>query len=801
MRKLILTIIAVILSFTLSYAESCSCGQGCLSYQISGCGEQSRACCTGQWCSWGTSSCASCTATSQACSGNVTNACAGNRTRSVTGSCGSTCTYSGWNDSGCSYTQSCTATSESRNCSGNVTNACAGTQTRTRTVAGTCGSCSYNSWSSWSTNGCSYTQSCTATSESRNCSGNVSGACAGTQTRTRTVAGTCGSCSYNSWGSWTGNCTYTQSCTATSQACSGNVTNACAGNRTRTVTGTCGSCSYSGWSNSGCSYTQSCTATSESRNCSGNVTNACAGTQTRTRTVAGTCGSCSYNSWGSWSTSGCSYTQSCTATSESRNCSGNVSGACAGTQTRTRTVAGTCGSCSYNSWGSWSTSGCSYTQSCTATSESRNCSGNVTNACAGTQTRTRTVAGTCGSCSYNSWGSWTGSCTMTQSCTATSTSCSNINDGYTGGTATRTVTNSCGSCTYSSWNTSNCESIRNPAYIKLIFEISDNEMEVPYGASWSGSGPSTIRYTNEDNGLSYTTNIYRGNNIYSEPLEYGTYWGVSDLYLYSNVIMVESDTWYQVENFTERITANGKTYMLSCADDNSGSYDFYTYCDTDSGKGCSANNPWIGDYMLSCEVVYEGNCANFQKCDDTSIACSSLNSQYKSGTAWRYANERYACGTCSYSAWNTSNCSTCANAVYCGYTSTGCSAETMSFSFTNGTFSGDARFTREVLSNCGSCSYSPWTHVSGSECKSTLSQQGSIGFEYCENSLYYCNLVRNNASYHDNWIVYENFGYNNYSCPNSKTWEYHSPCYAKDGKYCWTMRTYYCYDTITSQHY
>ena len=461
MRKLILAMLAVILSFTLSYAESCSLSDGSLSYKISDCSEQSRACCTGQWCSWGTTSCASCTATTQACSGNVTNACAGNRTRSVTGSCGSTCTYSGWNDSGCSYTQSCTATSESRNCSGNVNNACAGTQTRTRTVAGTCGSCSYNSWGSWSTSGCSYTQSCTATSESRNCSGNVTNACAGTQTRTRTVAGTCGSCSYNSWGSWTGTCTYTQSCTATTQACSGNVSNACAGNRTRTVTGTCGSCSYSGWSNSGCSYTQSCTATSESRNCSGNVTNACAGTQTRTRTVAGTCGSCSYNSWGSWSTSGCSYTQSCTATSESRNCSDNVSGACAGTQTRTRTVAGTCGSCSYNSWGSWSTSGCSYTQSCTATTQA--CSGNVTNACKGN--RTRTVTETCGSCSYSGWND--SGCSYTQSCTATSESqnCVGNVTGATGGSQSRTRTAAqssvCGgSCSYGSWgvwtNTCTC---------------------------------------------------------------------------------------------------------------------------------------------------------------------------------------------------------------------------------------------------------------------------------------------------------------------------------------------------------
>ena len=92
MRKLILAMLAVVFSITLSNAESCSSGQGSLSYQISGCSEQKRACCSGQWCSWGTASCASCTATTQACSGNVSGACAGNRTRTVTGSCGS-CSY------------------------------------------------------------------------------------------------------------------------------------------------------------------------------------------------------------------------------------------------------------------------------------------------------------------------------------------------------------------------------------------------------------------------------------------------------------------------------------------------------------------------------------------------------------------------------------------------------------------------------------------------------------------------------------------------------------------------------------
>ena len=146
MRKLILAMLAVILSFTLSYAESCSSGQGTLSYQISGCGDQARACCSGQWCSWGTSTCASCTATSTTnsrnCSGNVSGACARTQTqsctRSVTGSCGSSCSYGSWScgswTGSCTYTQSCTATSESRNCSGNVSGACAGTQSRSRSA-------------------------------------------------------------------------------------------------------------------------------------------------------------------------------------------------------------------------------------------------------------------------------------------------------------------------------------------------------------------------------------------------------------------------------------------------------------------------------------------------------------------------------------------------------------------------------------------------------------------------------------------------------------------------------------------
>ena len=58
----------------------------------------------------------------------------------------------------------------------------------------------------------------------------------------------------------------------------------------------------------------------------------------------------------------------------------------------------------------WGISSCS---SCTATSETRNCAGNVANASGGTQTRTRTVSNSCGGCTYNSWGSWSGTCTCT----------------------------------------------------------------------------------------------------------------------------------------------------------------------------------------------------------------------------------------------------------------------------------------------------------------------------------------------------------------------------------------------------
>ena len=49
--------------------------------------------------------------------------------------------------------------------------------------------------------------------------------------------------------------------------------------------------------------------------------------------------------------------------------------------------------------------------SCTDTTETRNCLGNVLHALSGTQTRARTVtSGACDSCTYGSWSSWKGIC-------------------------------------------------------------------------------------------------------------------------------------------------------------------------------------------------------------------------------------------------------------------------------------------------------------------------------------------------------------------------------------------------------
>lgn len=64
--------------------------------------------------------------------------------------------------------------------------------------------------------------------------------------------------------------------------------------------------------------------------------------------------------------------------------------------------------CCSRTWCDWGVTTCA---SCTATSETRNCSGNVANTTSGTQTRTRLVNSTCGSCSYGSWSSWSGTCT------------------------------------------------------------------------------------------------------------------------------------------------------------------------------------------------------------------------------------------------------------------------------------------------------------------------------------------------------------------------------------------------------
>ncbi len=65
--------------------------------------------------------------------------------------------------------------------------------------------------------------------------------------------------------------------------------------------------------------------------------------------------------------------------------------------------------CCRGTWCDWGVTSCVY--QCTATSETRNCSGNVSNSVSGTQTRTRSVRSGCGGCSYNSWSSWSGKCT------------------------------------------------------------------------------------------------------------------------------------------------------------------------------------------------------------------------------------------------------------------------------------------------------------------------------------------------------------------------------------------------------
>lgn len=84
-------------------------------------------------------------------------------------------------------------------------------------------------------------------------------------------------------------------------------------------------------------------------------------------------------------------------------------------------------------YGSWC-SGNITCPSCTSTSQSRSCSGNVSNATGGTQYRYRTVTSGCGSCSYGSWGSYSGTCTCasgyTWSGSACNKSCAKTCSGY-----------------------------------------------------------------------------------------------------------------------------------------------------------------------------------------------------------------------------------------------------------------------------------------------------------------------------------------------------------------------------------
>ena len=72
--------------------------------------------------------------------------------------------------------------------------------------------------------------SCTSTSQSRSCSGNVTNATGGTQYRYRTVTSGCSSCSYGSWGSYTGTCTCKSGYTWSGSACNKTCTTTCSGN-------------------------------------------------------------------------------------------------------------------------------------------------------------------------------------------------------------------------------------------------------------------------------------------------------------------------------------------------------------------------------------------------------------------------------------------------------------------------------------------------------------------------------------------------------------------------------------------
>ena len=830
MRKLLLTMLAVILSFTLSYAESCSVGDGILSYQISDCGEQSRACCGGQWCAWGTVTCPSCTDTNEVrtCSGNVSNACSGTqiRSRSLTDNCGD-CTYgdwSSWNSDSCSYTQSCTDTHEERTCEVNVDNACAGTQTRTRIVMDTCGSCSYSDWSSWSTSGtCSYTQTCTDTSEERACLGNVANACDGKQTRSRIAADTCGTCTYSDWNDWSSSaCVYKQSCTETSEerTCAGNVANACAGTQTRmrSVNSDCGGCSYNSWGDwsGNCTYNQTCPDTVETRPCVGNVSNSCAGVQTRTRSVTSNCGICVYGAWSAWDSSGCTYTSTCSNTTtetlrcttsinaqtkspssitltgtlvnrcgdceyawtsssqcrcksgykwdpttftcistgnpsctnvvESRDCVDNVDNACGGLQKRTRTGSYYKG-CTYSSWSAWDSSKCIMGNDCSSgTTQTEVCLGNVTNACGGTRTRTRTVKSNCGGCTYNSYGAWNNSgCTYESSCTDTSKTIDCNTVGGTSGTisASREITGNCGECTYTNWTSAEsctCASgTWNDTALACLLDCSEtNESRTCVGNVTNACGGSQTRARTIQNNIGecsyndwggWNNNgcIYPDNNCNSTS-ESRSCAGNVDNACSGTQTRTRSVTdncgsctygdwssWSNTCTYTQSCTDTSKTINCSDVYGISGSITA-TRSVTNSCGSCTYGS-WSSSQSCSCPSGKHWDSSKLMcvyNCYDTSEsrACAGNESGACAGTQTRSRGISDNISGCTYGSWGSWNTWDCSYYQNC----TDTSDSRMCSWYVSNACSGYQTRTRSVTQTCGYCDYSSWSSWDSSDC-------------------------------------------------------------------------------------
>ena len=634
MKRIILAIIAVLISITLSYAESCSSGEGSLSYQISGCGEQSRACCGGNWCSWGVTSCASCTDTytynDYNCVGNVSNACAGtyrqHYNRSVTDNCGG-CSYSGWNhydtSNWCSYYQSCDRQYTSNTYYGNCGSGSL-TYYYYKDASNTCASCTYGDWVHYSSSGDGrqWLQSCD--SRQYTSSGDSSGACSG-EIRYyyyRDLSNNCNSCDYGSWVHYdtSDSRQYTQSCTATgdSTACSNVSSSYCAGTatRSRSVTGTCGSCSYSdwgGWSTGGCTPWVGCDRQYTSNTYYGNCGSGSL-TYYYYRDANNTCGSCGYGDWVHYSSSGDGrqWVQSCD--SRQYTSSGDSSGACSG-EIRYyyyRDLSNNCNSCDYGSWVHYDTSDSrQYTQSCTATGDSTACSNVSSNYCAGTATRSRSVTGTCGSCSYSDWGGWsTGGCTPWVGCDRQYTS--NTYYGNCGsGSLTyyyyRDANNTCGSCGYGDW-----VHYSSSGDGRQWVQSCDSRQYTSSGDS-SGACSGEIRYY-----------YYRDLTNSCNSCDYGS--------------------WVHYN------TSDSRQYTQSCTDTS-------TACSNVSSSYCSGTaTRSVTGSCGSCSYSgwNTGSCVSTQSCTDTSIACSSLNSSYVSGTATRSVTG--ACGSCSYSDWDTSAC-------------------------------------------------------------------------------------------------------------------------------------------------